>query len=221
MAKNFNDWLNIATQHRINLEQALRDGDGKNVLYYRGKYIYSLKQAHRLNSSANLDSSVTGHSITVTLQEEIQAELRDHQSQIDALLKANKKHSNVENHTLSQELGLKIRRLATRASQVNFATGTATKKDVVADSLGLAGTTLVKAPIMASAKVLSGIGPLVVKVFTLPFTILADAVVGVEIYNGNLKDNAYHNTWVHKFSNGLEDAVGKTFGAVYKGVGKI
>ena len=221
MAKTYNEWLSIADDHKARLDYALSHNNAKDILYYRGKYIYDLKQAYKLNNRGTIPAGICGKRTTTNLLSEIQYELRQHQVHIDNRLQENKQNSNINNHTLSSELGLKIRRLATRASQVDFATGSATKSDIAKDALSLAGTTI-KAPVMVSAKVVSKIGPLAITICALPVTLLASLLsFVVDVGRDKPHYEGYNNTVVHQFSDTLKDAVRSLSTSMYNGLGRI
>jgi len=221
MSRSYRDWLDIASNHKIRLQFAIEEDNNKDIIYFRGKYIYDLKQAYKIDPNGIIPSSVNMRDSDCSIAEEISAELHNHQRLIETSISANKDKADVKNKTLSKEFGLKIRRLSTRASQVNFATGHATKKDVANDSLGLAKT-VVKAPGMIAAKVISKIGPLAITILGLPITLLASGisfVVGVS--NGSVSNDTYNNTVVHQMSNSLKDGVRKISNSLYKGLGKL
>ena len=41
--KGYDDWLELATEHREKLDAAISDENPKDVIYYRGKYIFAFK----------------------------------------------------------------------------------------------------------------------------------------------------------------------------------
>ena len=51
MNRSYADWLNIAAGHKDNLDQAIADRNSKDVIYYRGKYLFALKQAYKLDNT--------------------------------------------------------------------------------------------------------------------------------------------------------------------------
>lgn len=220
MKKNYSDWVNLATQYKSNLDQAYADSNSRDVIYYRGKYLHALKQAYKLNNSGIVPFTRDGTTVNRPISDVIKVELKNHQDQIDASLSDNRVNSDVKNNTFSTELALKIRRLATRASQVDFSTGSADKKQVTKDALGIAGTAL-KAPFMITSKVLSKIGPLAITIVGLPFTVLASALAAtVDISNGKSSGD-YSNTVVHQLSDALKDGVKSISDNIYKSVGKM
>ena len=224
MAKTYNDWLTMATHYGNRLDQAIAANDNKNILYCRGKYLYALKQAHKLNPSGILPPSVTGRSSNIALTAEINQVVRNHQAFIDQQLRANKDQRVTPKPSISKEIGLKLRRLSTRVKEVNMATGTATKKDVVKDALSLTGSVL-KVPVLVTTKVASTVGPLAVTLFTLPATLLASALsVGVDVYNGDVKKvdtDKYSNTIIHNMSNGLKKAVKNVSNNIHNTVARL
>lgn len=221
MSTTVKECIAYAEAHRERLSAALEQKNGKDILYYRGKYLYYLKQLHKMQPDAYLDKNVTGRSSSVSLKEEISFNLEKHQSFIQKLLK---KHKSKEATSLSHiptEIGLKFRRLSTRASQVDFSSGTAKKINVVTDSLGLTKS-IVKAPVMASAKILSKIGPLAVTVFAFPFTLIASAVsLTLDATDKDKKPGTYDNTVVHQMSDTLKEGVKSICETMYKNLGKL
>lgn len=221
MNRSYTDWLTVAANYKVNLDTALADKNEKDVIYYRGKYLFALKQAFKLNKSGQVPSSITGAGSDISIETVINAELQNHQRQIDTSLKNNKTNSDIKKNTFSTELGLKIRRLATRVSQINFATGAATKKDVAKDVLGVAGSTL-KAPFMVTSKVLSEVGPLAVTIISLPFTLFASFFsLSFDLFDGKIKEESYNNTVVHKMSKSLKEGIKNLSDITYKAIGKM
>lgn len=226
MHRDYNDWLDLARAQKEQLDIATADGNAKDVIYYRGRYLHALKQAHKLDPDGIVPDAVTGYGYDVDLTAEIQTQLQNHRNQIERSLRSNKVNSSINNHTLSTEFGLKIRRLATRASQVNFATNAAEKREawkgVAQDSLGLVGT-VAKAPFMITAKVVSAVGPLAITIAALPFTVLASALtITIDAFNGRASEPSdYMNTPVTKMSVALQDGVKKLSKAAYEATGRI
>lgn len=226
MARNYVDYLRLALDNKIKLDQALADKNGKDVLYYRGKMLFNLKQAHKLNPTCVVPASITG-STPVSIEAYINTELANHRNVIDKAIAANKKNSSIKKHCLSKEIALKIRRLSTKANQLNFATSAATrnaiKKEIVKDSLSLAGTTLIKAPVMTTAKVLSKFGPLAITIVALPVTVLSGLLSAtIDVYNGKVSEpQSYNNTAVHQLSNSLKNAVKTLSTKTYESVGRF
>ena len=226
MAKNYTDYLRLALDNKRNLDQALADKNGKDVLYYRGKMLFNLKQAHKLNPTCIVPASITG-STPVNIESYINTQLANHRATIDRAIAANKKKTSIKKHCLSKEIALKIRRLSTRADQLNFATSAASKKaikkEIVKDSLSLAGTTLIKAPVMTTAKVLSKVGPLAITIAALPITVLSSLLSAtIDVYNGQVSEpETYNKTCIHQMSNTLKDAVKTLSTRTYESVGRF
>ncbi len=227
MARNYNDWLNVAMNHKSRLDQAIADRNSKDILYFRGKYLYDLKQAYKLKPRGIVPASITG-STSSRIETVISMELANHQAHIDKSIRENKQNTSIKSHSMSKELGLKIRRLSTRADQVSFATNTAVKKnaqkELAKDSARLAGTTLLKAPVMATAKVGSKVGPLAVTIFFLPAKVVNTLLaVTIDVYRGKVKDDMseYNNTIVDQISGTLKDAIKTVSKHTYETVGRI
>lgn len=226
MRRDYDEWLDQAREQKAHLDNAIVERNAKDVIYYRGKYLFALKQAYKLDPDGVVPSAVTGYGYDVDLDQEIKVQLENHQNQINASIRNNKNHSSIQRHTLSSEFGLKIRRLATRVSQANFATNAAEKKEaqkgIAKDAASLAGT-VVKAPVMVAAKVTSAVGPLAVMIAALPFTVLASLLsVTIDVFNGKTSEPSdYMNTPVTKLSVALQDGVKKLSTTAYETVGRI
>lgn len=226
MRRDYDEWLDQARLQKKHLDNAIGERNAKDVIYYRGKYLFALKQAYKLDPDGVVPSAVTGYDYDVDLDQEIKVQLENHQNQINASIRNNKNHSSIQRHTLSSEFGLKIRRLATRVSQANFATNATEKKEaqkgIAKDAASLAGT-VVKAPVMVAAKVTSAVGPLAVMIAALPFTVLASLLsVTIDVFNGKTSEPSdYMNTPVTKLSVALQDGVKKLSTTAYETVGRI
>ena len=227
MARNYNDWLNVAMNHKSRLDQAIADKNSKDILYFRGKYLYDLKQAHKLNPRGLVPPALTG-STSARIETVIGMELANHQAHIEKSIRENKQNTSIKSNSMSKELGLKIRRLSTRADQINFATNTAVRKnaqkELAKDSARLAGTTLLKAPVMATAKVGSKVGPLAITIFFLPAKVVNTLLaVTIDVYNGKVKSDMseYNNTIVDQISNTLKDAIKTVSKHTYETVGRL
>ena len=226
MRRDYYEWLDAAREQKIELDRAIADGNAKDVIYRRGKYLYALKQAYKIDPDGIVPNAVTNYGYDVDLNQEIKVQLENHQNQIDASIRHNKHKSSIKNPTLFNEFGLKIRRLASRVSQVNFATNAAEKREakqgIAKDAASLAGTAI-KAPVMVAAKVTSAVGPLVVMVAALPFTVLASLLtITVDAFNGKTSEPSdYMNTPVTKMSVALQDGVKKLSTTAYEAVGRI
>ena len=227
MARNYNDWLNVAMKHKSRLDQAIADKNSKDIIYFRGKYLYDLKQAHKLNPRGIVPPALTG-STAARIETVIGTELSNHQVHIDKALRENKRTASIKSHSMSKELGLKIRRLSTRADQVNFATNTAVRngarKELAKDSASLAASTVLKAPVMVAAKVGSKVGPLAITIFFLPAKVVNTLLsVTIDVYNGKVKKDMseYNNTVVDQLSNTLKDAVRQVSKHTYETVGRM
>jgi hypothetical protein len=226
MARTYADWMTRAANHKAELDQAIADRNIKDIIYYRGKYIYDLKNAHALNPTAVIPTAVSGRP-PQRIEDAIRDELVRHQTHIDGAIKQNKRDASIKKHSISTEIGLKMRRVSTRIKQINFAQTPAAKKaaqkELVKDSIGLAGTTLIKAPVMATAKVASKVGPLAITIFMLPATIFASLLrITYDAYNGKASDpDTYNNTIVNQFSKALKDGVKAISTATYDNIGRI
>ena len=226
MNKSYDEWLDLALEYRERLDLATDEENQKDVIYYRGKYIYALKQAYKLNNEGILPSDISGLTDDVLIIQEIKRQLRGHQRQIDLAIKENKEASNIDTPSISKEIGLKFRRLATRVSQVNFATGVASKGDIFKDSLSLSSSTFLKSPTLITCKVLSKVGPLAVSLIALPINLISSIFfvtidVGLGQVNKDNKQKDYNNTIIHKMSRGLSVAVNKIFESSYNAISKM
>ena len=101
MAKGYTDYLDIARNHRMELDNAIANRNSKDILYHRGKYLIALRQAHKMNPTAVIPSSVTGLSSRASISDVIETELENHQDQIDRCIKDNKRNSSIKNNTIS------------------------------------------------------------------------------------------------------------------------
>lgn len=226
MNRTYGDWLDLAANHKQNLDSAVANKNPKEVLYYRGKYLFALRQAHKLNPAGILPGAVTGYNYAVNLTDEIKVQLDNHRRQIERSLSDNKKNSNIKSTTLLQELGLKINRLSTRFSQVNFATNANEKKtaslNALNDSLGLLGT-IAKSPVMAAAKVTSAVGPLAITICALPIKAFASLMaVTIDLYNGKVStESSYNNTVVDQLTKTLKDGIKQLSKTTYESIGRI
>lgn len=209
MKKTYDDWMNIARIHREALDNALTTNRAQDILYYRGKYLYDLKQANNLNPSGIVKSEVSGTSVSVPVTTLIQSVYSEHSNFINKELATNKKNSSHEDATLSKEFGLKLRRLSNHVSQANFATGATQKRDnvkeIAKDSLGLAGTVL-KTPFMLSARVMSLVGPLTVNILFLPLKFVSSivSITAASVFEMRQKDE-----YDHKILDSMSDGLGK------------
>ena len=227
MAKDYNDWLNKAMRHRSRLDEAIRAKNAKDILYYRGKLIFDFKQAYKINPSGIVPTSVSGYFKNVTIEAAINNELERHQLHINSYIRENKQNASMKNRSLTKELGLKIRRLSTRSSQINFATNAAErnnmKKNAAKEGASLAGT-IAKAPVMATAKVASKVGPLGITILFLPANVLATLLsVTIDISKGDVSSDMskYNNTPVHVLSKDLKNAVRTLSNKTYEAVGRM
>ncbi len=220
MAKSMAEWMDYASTYKGYLDDAIADRDSKNVIYYRGKYLYALKQIHKLNPNELIPPYISGRSSPVGVGKEIEDQLKKHSQRIDNEIKNNKKDKN-RSPSISREFGLKIRRLATKFSQVSFSNGTVKPRHVVGAGLSIVGTAA-KAPLMVTTKVASKVGPLAVSVFMLPFEVIASAVVAVEPLEGQIYSKSeYDNTFVHKMSKSMSEGVGKICDKAYNKVSRL
>ena len=227
MARDYNYWMTSAASHKSRLDQAIADGNGKDILYYRGKYLYDLKQAHKLNPSGYVPASFYGLSSGVyDIADIINHELTNHRKHIDSSIQTNKRGASIKKMTIGRELGLKIRRLATRFSQISFASSPtakkALKKEAAKDGASLAGS-VIKAPFMAAAKVTSALGPLAITICFLPAKVFASLLtITIDAYNGRTSEPSdYNNTAVDQISGALKDGVRKLSKVTYETIGRI
>lgn len=227
MAKSYADLLNKARSHRLYLDAAIDEGNAKDILYYRGKYIADLKKNFKLNPSGVVPTSVSGYARNVSIEDAISNELRLHKNHIDASIRSNKSTATMKTHALSKEFGLKIRRLSTRYSQINFAKSEAEKnmikKETVRDKASLAGT-VAKAPFMVTAKVASKVGPLGITLLFLPANVLASLLsVTIDVSTGEVSSDMskYNNTPINVISKDLKNAVKTLSNKTYEAVGRM
>lgn len=222
MVKTYGDYINDAFHMKKNLDLSIANKDTTNIVYYRGKYISALKQAYRLNPNVVLPSLISNLSI----EEEIKVQLDNHQNTIDTAIKENKVNSDVKKNTLSKEIGLRIRGLSTAISKLKMATTEeekkAARKDVTKASLKLGGTAL-KTPVMAAAKLLTILGPLMILIIGLPATLLASGLSFFgSLSNGKEPEfDKYTNTPIHQMSSGLQNAVKSVSAGIYNVVGRL
>lgn len=203
MTGAYDNWLNNAKQNREKLEQAIADKTSKDIIYYRGKYLYALKQAYKIDNSGIATGDITGMASDRYLDEVIHSVLNDHRTYIQQSIDENKIDPNMKDNNLLKELGLKLKRLAVRSDQKKFALTVPERNGIrrksAKETLSLAGS-IVKAPFMITAKVISKVGPLAVGLFALPFKLAAD------IMNSTLKtvlDVEIENEYDHKIINGI------------------
>ena len=226
MARTYIDWLNVAQSHKILLDDAIRDSNSKDILYRRGKYLYALKQAEKLNPTGLVPPAVTGAPRPLNVTDVIKTELNKHQSHIDSAIRQNKRDSSIKKMTLSKELSLKIKKVIASKDKLNRASTTAekdaAKKELTKSSLGLAGA-VAKAPVMATAKVASKVGPLAITIAFLPAKVLNVLFdVTLDVYNGTVSNSkTYNNTFVVQMSDCLKDAVKSLSKTTYEAVGRM
>lgn len=226
MSRTYRDWLNSAFRNRTNLDQAIADKNLKNIIYFRGKYLYDLKQAYKLNPTLVVPATISGLGENKNIVDLINIELANHQIQIDKAIHENKRSASIKKNTFSKEVALKMRRLSSRADQINFATNTVVvndlKKEQSRDGLSLAGTA-VKAPFMATAKVASKVGPLAITIAFLPAKVFASLLsITIDIFNGKTAEpSSYNNTIVDQFSDCLKQGIKQISKATYENVGRM
>lgn len=226
MAKTYDNWMDVAREQRRNLDAAISINNSNKIIYYRGKYLYALKQAYKLNPTGIVPQNVSNSHAPSHLVDEIRNTFSAHSAFIDSELVRNKANSDILNNTLYQELGLKLKRLSTRASEVSFASNDAEKRNanqnVGRSFLGLLGT-MVKAPFMITSKVASKVGPLAVKIVFLPAKLLSTLFTTSlhTVFEINDQKGPYDHKVIDTVSNGLGSAVKKVFEASYKGLGRL
>ena len=213
MIKTYEEYLELALDYREMLDKATANQNQKSVIYYRGKYIAMLKKAYRIDNEGILPKSVSGLSRDVPIIQEIQRQLKGHQRQIDVAIRENTSKE-TENPSVPKEIALKFRKLATRISQVNFKTGTSNVGHVALDLASLSGSIFLKAPVAGASKVISSVGPLAIRLFTIPVnlfwaTFFTDANLGVK--EKDQKKRAYDQTVVYKLSESLQNIVKNVF----------
>ena len=220
--KTYNTWIKEAEIIKKILDDAIKINSVTDIIYYRGKYINALKQINKVNPTALIPSLSQ-----LSIQEEIKVQLNQHQITVDNAIKENKRETNVKKNTLSKEIGLRIRSLSTAIDKLKTASTEqekkAARKEVTKSSLKLGGTTLVKAPVMAAAKVLTVAGPIAVLIATLPFTVFAGALSFFWSLSNDKepKYSEYSNTTIHKMSSGLQSAVKSVSEGLYNTIGRI
>lgn len=221
MAKTYNTCINEAFIMKQNLTAAINNDDQKNIIYYRGKYLNLLKQIYKMNPSAVI-SSLSSKPI----EDEIKDQLDEHQATINIQIKENKKSASVKKNTLSKEIGLKIRNLATSITKLKMANTDqekkAARKEVAKNSLKLSGTAL-KTPVMATAKVLTLVGPIAILITTLPLMLFASSVSFFWSLSNDKEPQfkEYSNTPIHQMSFGLQSAVKSLSGEIYNTIGRL
>lgn len=222
MAVDYNELMSIAEDHKIRLEEAIEAENHKDITYYRGKYIYDLKRAYKLNPEGIVPPSVTGEASALLISDVIRNELQLHQLQIDDQIERVKDQSSIKHSPIPQETALKFRRMSTRASQVNFQTGRARKRDVAADATSILGTALVKTPFLITARVGSKLGPLAVTIAALPFTAFASMMkFAYDVTSEKPKKSGYTDTPIHEMSGILKKAVKDIGENIYNTISKI
>lgn len=223
MAATYNQLLRDAAGYKAQLDAATTD---KDRIYYRGKYLATLKKAEKLNPSGIVPRSVNRRSTSTRIADEIAVELQNHRNQINTSIRNNKTTADKKNNTLAKEIGLKIRRIATSISSLKHARNDTerknAKKNIAKDALGIGGT-LLKSPVMIASRVLSTLGPLAIIITTLPITLLAAGLsLVIDIGEGQVKEtNEYNNTGIHQMSKCLQDAVRSISNKIYQTTGRI
>ena len=216
--KSYEDLLEEARGHRKKLDTSTTT---REKIVNRGRYLRTLRKACRLSPDGVLEPYVTGKDEEISIKDEIRDQAAKHIEIIETAIPENKKDPKMENNTLLNECGLKIRRLATNFTQVNFAGEAVTPRNIARSSAGLAGTA-VKAPFMVTSRVASAIGPLAVKVLTLPFAMFELGLNYVyDISTGKIKDHPYKDCYVGKISISLGKGIKDLSNIIYKNVGKL
>lgn len=209
MKKTYSDWMDAAKAYRESLDTALAENASKDILYYRGKYLFALRQAHKLNNAGLVPARISGRRTIAPISVLVNNVFQEHEAFINNELKENRESSTHERPTLSQEFGLKMRRLAAHASQANFVTGKAEKrqaaKNIGKDTLGLVGTAL-KTPFMLSARVMSAVGPLAVSILFAPLKLLSSFI---NVTAATVFETSYDSNFDHKVLNKMSDGLSK------------
>lgn len=219
MAKTYLDYLRDAAGYKRSLNNALSTSNSKDIIYYRGKYLYALKSAHKLNPTASLPGSGK------LLADEIRDELVNHQIHLNAAINQNKKATGNTKPSIPKEVGLKMRRLSTSISQANFATGGLSyKKNIIKNSASLAGSVLIKAPIVTSAKVISKVGPLAVTIILLPALLLERGILEISAIDGTVgvnEKNKNDYTAINSLGNELKKGIKQIANTIEKNTRSI
>jgi len=225
MAKNFNAWILEARSHKSDLDTAMTDKNNQAILVSRGRYIRALRNAQKLNPGAVIPPAISGLASPVDINTLIKYQLNLHRNHINKYSAENKKS---KTHSLSKEIGLKFKRIAATKAQLRHATSNAEKsklnRQLVKDSASLAGSALLKAPIVTTAKVASKIGPLAITIGLLPFKVFTSLLsVTIDVFNGDVKNDvsSYNNTFIDDLSKPLKDFVRKTFNTIDNKVSRI
>ena len=222
MAVDYNELMEIAEDHKIRLEEAIRDENQRDIIYYRGKYLYDLKKAYKLDPNGLVPVSVTGEKVSTLISDVIKNELQLHQMQIDDEIDRVKDNSSIEKSPIPKETALKFRKISTRASQVNFQTGQARKRDIAGDAASIFGTTLVKTPCLITSRAISKLGPLAVMIAALPFTAFASMMAfAIDVTSEKPKKSGYTNTPIHEMSKTLQKAVKEVGNNIYNTIAKM
>lgn len=201
------------------LKDAINAGDEKAITVYRGRFLRARRRAYMVNK-------------TPAARTLIHSQALEHKKQIEKRIRDNKINSDIKNPTFSTELGLKIRRLANRVRQVNFAANAVEKKNhqkaIFMDSAGLAATVALKAPLMVPTKIISKVGKLACHVITFPIAFVnwglantASAYTAANKGDSSFKTTPYNKTFVYQLTDALANGITSITSAIYKQVGKF
>lgn len=190
-----------AKEYRKHLDDAIKKNDAQNIIYYRGNYIEVLKRIHAINPSILLSSSIVGHDQSGSLSRELSLQMLEHKNFINN----QRLHAKESNHSLISNIKLKTKKTFTKLSKIKHAA----PFRIIKDSIGVV-TKIVKVPVMISAKVLSFVGPLAIKVMAVPFMLIEGTIQSVLDVSDEKKEmnvNVYTDTVVWKMSDLLKDTV--------------
>lgn len=223
MSTEYDSWMDLAKEHREKLDDALADNDEKNILYYRGKYLFALRQAYKVNKVGLVDPSVSGLSTATSVDTVVRNVYKDHAEFINKRIIENKVHASIKEPTLAREFGLKMRRLACHVSQACFPHRAATKKQLgkeIAKDVGSLVGSVAKTPFMLTARVISTVGPLAIGIASFPFRLLSGFFTSTasSIFGIGDASNAFDNKVIKTVTTGLGNAIkfvgDKTYGWV-------
>ena len=226
MARTFNERLQAIAHLRTQLNDAMRRGDSKDIIYYRGKLLNQLKSAQKAYPTNIVPASMSGTGNDETVTNLVNIELNNHKNHINNAIRENKRSANTGNMSLPKEVGLKLRRLATDISKLKRAQGGREKSqaawNITKSSLGLAGTAI-KAPIMIASKVVSKVGPLAIAITALPLKLAASFMsISFDVLTGQVNESKdYSGVAITKMSTALGNAVKSIGNAGYKLAGRL
>lgn len=225
---NYDQWIERAEDHKKELDSAIAKGNDTGIVYHRGKYIFALKQAYKLNPHGKVPAHIIKKSLPEPLTSVIKTELKNHKDQIDLSLKDTKKDASIKitKPSALKETFLKISRLSSRAKHIYFSPAgplkDAQKKEMVKDSTGLAATSLLKLPAMTALKTGHYLGPVVVFVAALPINLVVSAIiVTAKIGSGKTVDIGETYTKVDSLSKALRNGIKDITKVFYEQIGRL